>query len=428
MCAPNGAQNELKVTAFFLNLQHQTIKELNFSHHLNINILTNMQNLKPVVFNPDAAHQIRGELWLAGISCEQEQRLKQLEQRRITPTTKLRPMEFLFRLSGKPCFARGELTGLSGKAKSGKTFVSSILMALCFCNQLLSVERIEQKKLHVLWYDTEQSEESTQDILKHRIIPLTGIPEDRFPMEQMDVFNVRGEPMNERLGLLELLVRRYQPDLVVLDGIRDLVADINDGVVAQDTIERLMRLASENHCAIVCVLHQNKSQEDKNLRGWIGTELKNKAFEVYECAKNSEHIFTWGQTDTRKYTIPTPLQFAVNDDGLPYQCSHEQLLEAQFRSQQKMADKLQGSNKLPDLNPKYVHKEGRKHVFDVKQLFIDIMQPGLVYTEDQLKPQIFDLTGAIKPKLHDEILQKAVEDNVIVCVTNPFGKKEYGLR
>ena len=387
-----------------------------------------MQNLKPVVFNPDAGHLIRGELWLAGISCQQEQRLKQLEQRRITPTTKLRPMEFLFRLSGKPCFARGELTGLSGKAKSGKTFVSSILMALCFRNQLLSVERIEQKKLHVLWYDTEQSEESTQDILKHRIIPLTGIPEERFPMEQMDVFNVRGEPMNERLGLLELLVMRYQPDLVVLDGIRDLVADINDGVVAQDTIERLMRLASDNHCAIVCVLHQNKSQEDKNLRGWIGTELKNKAFEVYECAKNSEHIFTWGQTDTRKYTIPTPLQFSVNDDGLPYQCSHEQLLEAQFRSQQKMADKLQGSNKLPDLNPKYAHKEGRKHVFDVKQLFIDIMEPGQVYTEDQLKPQIFDLTGAIKPKLHEEILQKAVEDNVIVCVTNPFGKKEYGLR
>ena len=359
---------------------------------------------------------------------EVEQMLSRLEVHRITPDKELPKMEFLFRLFHKPCFPRGELVALSGKAKSGKTFVSSILMALSYRSQVLSVDRIEARRLHVLWYDTEQSEESTQDILKHRIIPLTDIPEERFPMEQMDVFNVRGEAMNERLGLLELLVMRYQPDLVVLDGIRDLVADINDGVVAQDTIERLMRLASDNHCAIVCVLHQNKSQEDKNLRGWIGTELKNKAFEVYECAKNSEHIFTWGQTDTRKYTIPTPLQFAVNDDGLPYQCSHEQLLEAQFRSQQKMVDKLQGSNKLPDLNPKYAHKEGRKHVFDVKQLFIDIMEPGQVYSEEQLKPQIFDLTGAIKPKLHDEILQKAVEDNVIVCVTNPFGKKEYGLR
>lgn len=387
-------------------------------------------NPESLSFNPDAAHLIRSELYLAGISCEQERRLQQAERRRITPQTQLQPMEFLFRLFGKPCFARGELTGLSGKAKSGKTFVSSILMALCFRSQLLSVERIEPKRLHVLWYDTEQSEESTQDILRNRIIPLTSISEDQFPTDLIDVFNVRGEAMTDRLSLLELLVLRYQPDLVVLDGIRDLVADINDGVVAQDTIERLMHLASDNHCAIVCVLHQNKSQEDRNLRGWIGTELKNKAFEVYECAKSSERIFTWSQTDTRKYDIPTPLQFAVNEQGLPYLCTHDELVEAAFRSQQKMAAKLQQegrTNKLPDMNPKYVHKEGRKHVFDVKLLFPDIMEPGQPYGEDALKTKIYDSTNAIKPKLHEEILQKAVADKVILCVTNPFGKKEYML-
>ena len=190
-----------------------------------------------MTWNSDSVRLIRSELCLAGISCEQEQRLRQLEaRRRITPQTQLPPMEFLFRLAGKPCFARGELTGLSGKAKSGKTFVSSILMALCFRSQLLSVERIEPKRLHVLWYDTEQSEESTQDILRNRIIPLTGIAEDQFPNDLMDVFNVRGEAMADRIGILELFVLRYQPDLVVLDGIRDLVADINDGVVAH-TVE-----------------------------------------------------------------------------------------------------------------------------------------------------------------------------------------------
>lgn len=384
-----------------------------------------------MTWNSDSVRLIRSELCLAGISCEQEQRLRQLEaRRRITPQTQLPPMEFLFRLAGKPCFARGELTGLSGKAKSGKTFVSSILMALCFRSELLSVERIEPKRLHVLWYDTEQSEESTQDILRNRIIPLTGIAEDQFPNDLIDVFNVRGEAMADRIGILELFVLRYQPDLVVLDGIRDLVADINDGVVAQDTIERLMRLASDNHCAIVCVLHQNKSQEDRNLRGWIGTELKNKAFEVYECAKSSERIFTWAQTDTRKYDISTPLQFAVNDQGLPYLCTHEELVEAQFRSQQKMAAKMQQdgrSNKLPDINPRYAHKEGRKYVFDVKQLFADIMTAGQPYQEDTLKTHIYDATQVIKPKLHDEILQKAVAEKVILCTTNPFGKKEYVL-
>ena len=379
------------------------------------------------MLNPGAVLLVQGEMALAGISPEEEQRLKTLESRRIRPDTPLPEVDFLFRLHQKPCFARGELVGLSGKAKSGKTFVCSILMALCFRNQVLSVDRIEPCRLHVLWYDTEQSEESTQDILRNRVIPLTGIPEDQFPMELFDIFNVRGEAWAERLPLLETAVRHYRPDLVVLDGIRDLVSDINDGVVAQDVVERLMHLASDCHCCIVCVLHQNKSQEDRNLRGWIGTELKNKAFEVYECVKSSERIFIWSQTDTRKYDIPEPLSFAVNEKGLPYRCTNEQLIDAQISAQRKMADKLNQGKTLPDLNPKYAHKEGRKHVFDVKQLFTDIMQPGQVYNEADTLREIFVKTNAVKDKLQLEIIEQGIKAGVIISCVNPLGKKEYVL-
>ena len=134
-------------------------------------------------------------------------------------------MEFLFRLFHRPCFPRGELVALSGKAKSGKTFVGTILMALCQRSPVLSLERIEPRRLHVLWYDTEQSEESTQDILKHRVLPMTC----GTGSGMIDVFNVRGEMYAERLPLLEMAVRHYRPDLVIVDGIRDFVADINDG-------------------------------------------------------------------------------------------------------------------------------------------------------------------------------------------------------
>ena len=401
--------------------------------------------------NEIAYQFLQSELALAGFSPDDENRLRRLEERRITPSKELPPVEFLFRLHGKPCFARGELVGLSGKAKSGKTFVCSILMALCFRNEVLSVQRIEPRKLHVLWYDTEQSDESTQDILKNRILQMIGDSGFRFQdssfktqtpetcnlkletvEHQFDVFNVRREAVSDRLPLLEVAVRYRKPDLVILDGIRDLVADINDGVVAQNVVERLMHLASECHCCIVCVLHQNKSVEDRNLRGWIGTELKNKAFEVYECAKSSERIFTWSQTDTRKYDIAEGLSFAVGDDGIPYRCTEKQLLEAQFEAQRKAVAKMEKSGGRPgkpyaDLNPKYAHKEGRKHVFDVRLLFTDIMQPGQPYAEDALKTEIYAKTNAIKDKLHDEILRQAVTENVLLCVTNPFGKKEYLL-
>ena len=390
-----------------------------------------------MTYNLNAARLLQHELALAGFSQADEQRLRQLEQRRITPDRQLPTVEFLFRLHGKPCFARGELVGLSGKAKSGKTFVCSILMALCFRNEVLSVERIEPKRLHVLWYDTEQSDESTQDILIHRIMPMVGLntsdisrqTSDISPL--FDIFNVRRDPVGERLSALEAAVRYLKPDLVILDGIRDLLTDINDGVASQNVVERLMHLASECHCCMVCVLHQNKSLEDRNLRGWIGTELRNKAFEVYECAKSSERIFTWSQTDTRKYDIAEGLSFAVNDDGIPYRCTEKQLLEAQFEAQRKMVAKLEKSGRqgkpYADLNPMYAHKEGRKHVFDVKRLFTDIMQPGKPYAEDVLKTEIYAKTNAVKDKLHDEILRQAVTDKVILCCTNPFGKKEYVL-
>jgi hypothetical protein len=382
--------------------------------------------------NTVALSLIQRELSLAGFSPEDEQRLRELEAFRITPLKELPPVEFLFRLHGRPCFARGELTGLSGKAKSGKTFVCSILMALCFRNEVLSLQRIEPTRLHVLWYDTEQSDESTKDILCQRICQMTGIQQDQFPSEQFDVFNVRQKPVTERLPSLEVAVRYRKPDLVILDGLRDLVSDINDGIIAQNVMERLMHLASEHHCAIVCVLHQNKSIEDHNPRGWIGTELKHKAFEMYECAKSSERIFTWAQTDTRKYDIPEALSFAVNEEGIPYRCTEKQLLEAQFEAQRKMVAKMEkcgGRLNKPygDLNPKYAHKEGRKHVFDVKQLFTDIMTPGQTYAEEALKTEIYAATNAVKDKLHDEILQKAVAEKVILCTTNPFSKKEYVL-
>jgi hypothetical protein len=383
--------------------------------------------------NTESISLIREELALAGYSHEDEQRLKKLEARRIRSDTQLPEVEFLFRLQNRPCFARGELVGLSGKAKSGKTFVCSILMALCFRNEVLSVERIDAKPLHVLWYDTEQSEESTQDILRHRIMPMTGIQtaDGNVFEEYLHVFNVRGEAWADRLPMLETAVRYYRPDLVVLDGIRDLVADINDGVVAQDVVERLMHLASECHCCMVCVLHQNKSYEDRNLRGWIGTELKNKAFEVYECAKSSERIFTWSQTDTRKYDIPEGISFSVDEQGIPYRCTERQLIEAQFKAQRKMADKLEkkGRSNKPynDLNPRYAHKEGRRHVFNVKQLFSDIMPSGQIYKEDDLKTEIYAKTYAVKDKIHDEILRKAVSEKVILQSYDSFGHRIYVL-
>ena len=62
---------------------------------------------------------------------QREQQLAVLEGQRITAEMALPPLEFLFKMNDKPCFPRGELVTVSGKAKSGKTFFLTLLMAAC---------------------------------------------------------------------------------------------------------------------------------------------------------------------------------------------------------------------------------------------------------------------------------------------------------
>lgn len=361
---------------------------------------------------------INAELAKAGQDAAELALLARLENRRITPDKEIPPMQFLFQMFCKPCFPRGELVAVAGKAKSGKTFISSILMSLCFRQEVLTVRRLDEDQLRVLWFDTEQSEESTQDILNHRILPMINdvnenVNDNRdtaFPMEKFHIFNVRADFWQERLPLLEAAMHRFSPDLVILDGIRDLVNDINDGVMAQDVIERLMHLASELHCCLVCILHQNKGTEDKNLRGWIGTELKNKAFEVYECTKDADRIFTWSQTDTRKYDIVDKLRYTVGEDGIPQLCSVEQLLAAQEDG--TLPNETLESRAL--FTEKYViGRKGKFVTLDIKTLFMDAFRPGEIKSAVALQQTVMKLANITSYKFYNYRREEALSLGII---------------
>lgn len=238
-----------------------------------------------------------------------------IDARRILSSSKIAPHEFLFSWHGRPCFARGELVALTGKAKSGKTYVCSLLMALAIKPQIMGIRRIQEAPLRVLWIDTEQSPDSTHEILSMRIGSLI---EQEVSDEQYFVYNFRQENWQDRLSLVLACISKHAPDLVIFDGIRDVVGDINNYQEAQTVLGKMLSIASWSNACIVCVLHQNKSLEDKTLRGALGTELQNKSFETYECQKDPDtRIFTMRQVATRKYDITQKLEFTVDNEGLP---------------------------------------------------------------------------------------------------------------
>lgn len=275
---------------------------------------------------------------LVGQVTPTQQEIDELYVERITPETDLPPMQPLFRMFDVPCFYRGELVADCGKAKSGKTYFLSILMAACLKEKALALERISHtdgtdntdiKPLRVLWIDTEQSQQSTQEILRDRIIPLSEKSVQSVESvcdinNTFYAFNLRGLGFEKRGKMVNVAIRTIKPDICIIDGIKDLMTDINDAVQATRIMEQLMALAKEFNCSIVCVLHLNKSEQDRNMRGSIGTELTNKAFEVFQCEMISEKdktdTFKVTQTYSRKQKMKQKFYYRINDEGLPEWC------------------------------------------------------------------------------------------------------------
>ena len=334
--------------------------------------------------------------------------IEQLEQLRITSGSHIPPHEFLYTWNGIPCFARGELVAVTGKAKSGKTYLNSILMAAGASDaDILGLRRIRETPLRVVWIDTEQSADSTHEILRDRIGAMIGAEASD---ETYHVFNLRQVRWQDRMTLVLAAIAICTPDLVIFDGIRDVVGDINNYEEAQNTIGQLLKVASEFKTCIVCVLHQNKAAEDKTLRGALGTELQNKSFETYECKKDPEtRIFSIQQTATRKYDMPNKIQFCVNKEGLPVGCATEEPSAEKDRT---------------DLNPDYM-TDGK---IDKARLFGYLLPAGKRMNTAQLRAAVMRVANiksfnfafrVIEEARIQGLLQQVQEGNVSMFELSP---------
>ena len=378
--------------------------------------------------------QIREALLQAGEPSVVSPLLAKILTRELTPDMQLPPMEFLMRLFGEPCFPRRELVAITGRAKSGKTFVMSIIMLMCMIDRILQFERDGKEPLKVLWFDTEQSKQSTLDIIQNRIVEMyhrkVG-PDLPFPNQCLRTFNVRFDNCETRRKGFQELVPFIKPDLVILDGIRDLVPDINDGAEAQRIMEEMLALAQANDCCIIAVLHQNKSGESRDPRGWLGTELLNKAFDVFATEKlkiqngqETRFVFKLEQLYTRKYDIEQQLWFQVDEDGLPFETEAPPM--PVYMSASSTADS--GMEDRPALNDDYViHHPNGEWGMDVERLFKDAFEGNQSMTGAALRYKVKTLANIATNRLYNNCLEKVMKMNLMEKKKDDYGRVIYNL-
>ncbi len=211
----------------------------------------------------------------------------------------------------------GNFSASTGKGKSKKTFnVCAIVASALTGRKILNYEAsFPEGKQKVLYFDTEQSSYHCHKVLE-RINRLAGYP-PKQDNDKIKFLMLRELNPTERKQFIDYsLARNPEVGLVVIDGLRDLLFDINSSTESGEVIGDLMRWTSKYNIHIHTVLHLNKG--DDNVRGHIGTELNHKAETILQITKNeNDGSVSEVHASLIRDKEFTPFAFKINEEGLP---------------------------------------------------------------------------------------------------------------
>jgi hypothetical protein len=224
-----------------------------------------------------------------------------------------------------PYASYGDISAIVGASKSKKTFLKSMLLS---CYLGIDIDRFtdglikghDNQKL-VFDIDTEQSEYHSQRVFK-RVGEMTGRNPDNFKG-----LALRKLMPKERFQLLEWLFNEseYKNDLgiVSIDGVADLVDDINDLKACNNVVNNLMKWSADTNSHIMTVIHRNFGSQKPT--GHLGSAILKKCETVTFTEKDD--IYTKVTSEYTRNIAFDNFAFEVRNDWLPYVVDNAVLTE-----------------------------------------------------------------------------------------------------
>lgn len=298
----------------------------------------------------------------------------------------------------------GTFSVIIGKAKSRKTFLTSLLVsALLRKDNSNSIVRgiLPGDKKKVIFFDTEQPRYKVAQI-QRRILNLA----ERTQTEDFTIHCLRKYSRDQRIDVIREIIYNT-PDLgvIIIDGIRDLVFDINNSQEAVETTGRLLKWTEELNIHCLCVIHQNKG--DNNARGHLGTELVNKGETIISVTKDEkDKSLSFVEPEQCREMDFEPFAIRVDNNKLPY-------IDTDWKTKDKDGKKKTLSPHDFELD---VHRRTIVEIFD--------LQPKFQFTE--LKKRIKTIWAKNGVEFGDN---KAIDfitfyqNERLIINTNPIPKK-----
>jgi len=209
-------------------------------------------------------------------------------------------------------FTKGNFSIVTGKAKSRKSFLISMLMATAVKGSFQNKFFCKSKGMNIL-FDTEQAEHKVLQVSK-RVCELAGVCEP----DNFNSYHLRTTDPTKRMEIIDhVLETTPNLNFVAIDGIIDLAIDpILQAEQASEIITKLMKWTDVYNIHIVCVLHYNKTVS--TLLGHLGSFSHRKADCVIEVAKDSynANVSFVKAIDCREQEFES-FAFSINEFGMP---------------------------------------------------------------------------------------------------------------
>ncbi len=295
--------------------------------------------------------------------------LKLWEGLRITTKTDVPELEPIIKVSYKEedkddhkesevgIFTKRDIHGIKAKQKQGKTTVLKVILAALLLGKMFRLKScLENPK--IFWLDTEQQPSDVKQILTD-VGKMTGLSGSEID-EHVNLYPLRSRTYKTLLRELKVNVNAHRPDVVFIDGVVEFVQSFNDEIMSHDLIKEQKILANDCNCAIINVLHENKSSDDENMRGHLGSMLSQAASTVIQCVKSNNGTITAKNSEARHAPMPD-WSVRYDDDCIvdaDEQAQKEKLLKQMSQKERQQAEKEKRERKRKDAAVQIVRNNG----------------------------------------------------------------------
>lgn len=217
-------------------------------------------------------------------------------------------MRVIYSVNGIPICTPGNLTAITAQAKAGKSaFCDSLTAAAMVTHDLevdtLGIEGPNTERLAMVYLDTEQSPDDFWHLMNRamRRARVSECPDWLYP------YCLTGLTTRECRKALQTILKQVSVKhggvfAFIVDGVADLVGDVNDPEESNTFVTELHGLAIKYDCSGIGVIHMNpksgKGQADK-VRGHLGSQLERKAETNLKLVKTDDKTEVYSEKQRR---------------------------------------------------------------------------------------------------------------------------------